>query len=76
MNLCLERYNETHFTSEGNVFVLGKYFNVEPIDTLSGGWQLFPGALKMDLKNNGSLVNSRPQEPGEEGLFCILREMQ
>ena len=33
--------------------------------TISGGWQLFPGALKMDLKNNGSLVNSRASEPGE-----------
>ena len=65
MNLCLERYNETHFTSDGYVFVLGKYFNVEPIDTLAGAWQLFPGALKMDLKNNGSLVNSRASEPGE-----------
>ena len=69
MNLCLERYNETHFTSDGYVFVLGKYFNVEPIDTLAGAWQLFPGALKMDLKNNGSLVNSRPQEPGEDFIL-------
>jgi len=62
---CFERYNETHFTSDDNVFVLGKYFNAEPIGTIPGGWQLFPGALKMDLKNNGSLVNSRSQEPGE-----------
>ena len=63
---CFERYNETHFASESNVFVLGKYFNAEPIDTIRGGWQLFPGALKIDLKNNGSLVNSRPQEPGKD----------
>ena len=65
LDLCFERYNETHFTSDGKVFVLGKYFNAEPIGTIPGEWQLFPGALKMDLKNNGSLVNSRSQEPGE-----------
>ena len=65
LDLWFERYNETHFTSDSNVFVLEKYFNAEPIGTISGGWQLFPGALKMDLKNNGSLVNSRSSEPGE-----------
>ena len=61
---CIERYNETNFMADEEIFVLNKYFNIEPINTTVGEIQLFPGALKIDLKNNGALINSRPSQSG------------
>ena len=51
--------------ADEEIFVLDKYFNIEPINTTVGEIQLFPGALKIDLKNNGALINSRPSQSGK-----------
>ena len=52
--------------SDGEIFMLSKYFNIEPVDTIAGEAQLFPSALMMDLKNNGLLINRRPAQLGEK----------
>ena len=65
----IERFNKTHFKSDGKIFVLEEYFNAEPVNSPNGEWQLFPDALKLDLKDNGSLLNSWSNEPGESLLM-------
>ena len=47
--------------SDGEIFMLSKYFNIEPVETIAGE---FPSALMMDLKNNGLLINRRPAQLG------------
>ena len=65
LDFCIERFNKTHFKSDGKIFVLEEYFNAEPVNSPNGEWQLFPDALKLDLKDNASLLNSWSHEPGE-----------
>ena len=65
LGLCIERYNQTHFQSDGKIFVLEKYFDAEPVNSQNGHWQRFPDALKMDLKDNSTLLNTWSEEAGE-----------
>ena len=69
LDFCIERFNKTHFKSDGKIFVLEEFFNAEPVNSPNGEWQLFPDALKLDLKDNGSLLNSWSNEPGESLLI-------
>ena len=71
-DFCIERFNKTHFKSDGKIFVLEEYFNAEPVNSPNGEWQLFPDALKLDLKDNASLLNNWSHEPGESLLMTYL----
>ena len=76
LDFCIERFNKTHFKSDGKIFVLEEYFNAEPVNSPNGEWQLFQDALKLDLKDNGSLLNSWSNEPGESLLMTHLSNIK
>ena len=64
-SVTLRKKIDTHtLKSDGKIFVLEEYFNAEPVNSPNGEWQLFPDALKLDLKDNASLMNNWSHESG------------